>query len=135
MKSIKVITSLFNKTKENKTSHDIGKESEEYAVKYLCQQGLVLLDTNVHCRQGEIDIIMLDGDVYVFIEVKYRKNTAYGGAINAISVAKQKKIKHSIAFYLHNLGLNEYNTPCRIDVIALEGKLDKPIISWLKNAF
>jgi len=135
LKSIKQISSLFTNNKDNNTSHSIGQKSEAYAVKYLCQQGLVLIDTNVHSRQGEIDIIMLDGDTYVFIEVKYRKCSSYGGAIHAISASKQKKIKHSIAFYLHKAGLNAYNTPCRIDVIALEGKLDKPTISWLKNAF
>jgi putative endonuclease len=135
LKSIKSITSLFQHSRKHNTSHEIGKTSEAYAVEYLRQQGLTLIDTNFHSKQGEIDIIMLDGNTYVFIEVKYRKSTAFGGAINAISESKQKKIKHSITFYLHKAGLNEYNTPCRIDVIALEGKLEHPKISWLKNAF
>lgn len=135
MKSINLLKSLFKSTKNLTTSHSIGQITEAYAVNYLCLQGLTLVATNVHCRQGEIDIIMLDGDTYVFIEVKYRRNTTFGGAISAVSATKQKKIKHSIAFYLHNAGLNEYNTSCRIDVIALEGDLEKPSVTWLKNAF
>lgn len=136
----KKITSLFKGDKVNKadiknTSNDIGNISEQYAVDYLCKQGLNLLETNVHCRQGEIDIVMLDGNTYVFVEVKYRKNNAFGGAIHAVSTSKQNKIKHSITFYLHKAELNEYNTSCRIDVIALEGDLQNPTVTWLKNAF
>ena len=117
------------------TSHEIGKITEAFAASYLSKQGLVLIAQNEHSRQGEIDLIMRDNDTYVFCEVKYRKSTGFGGAISAISAAKQKKIKQSITFYLHKMGLNEYNTPCRIDVITLEGDINNPEITWLKNAF
>lgn len=99
------------------------------------QQGLIFVDKNVHCRQGEIDLIMKDQQTYVFVEVKFRKNNNYGGAISAISKTKQDKIKHCVAFFLHKAKLNEYNTPCRFDVIALEGDINQPKVTWLKNAF
>ncbi len=78
---------------------------------------------------------MREGDTFVFVEVKYRKSTRFGGAIAAISATKQKKVKHCVTFYLQQAGLNEYNTPCRIDVIALEGDINQPVVTWLKNAF
>ncbi|KGJ91227.1 YraN family protein [Colwellia psychrerythraea] len=117
------------------TCTDIGKITEQLAEQYLTKQGLNLIDKNYHCRQGEVDLIMLDGDTYVFIEVKYRKNKAFGGAIAAIPASKQQKVKHCVTFYLHQVGLNEYNTPCRIDVVALEGDIANPQVTWLKNAF
>lgn len=117
------------------TSKNKGAITEAFAKQYLIQQGLVYVDNNVHCRQGEIDLIMKDNQTFVFVEVKYRKNNHFGGAISAISATKQKKIKHCVAFFLHNLNLNEYNTPCRFDVIALEGDINKPEVTWLKNAF
>nr|WP_274620634.1 YraN family protein [Colwellia maritima] len=98
-------------------------------------QGLVFIDKNIHCRQGEIDLIMKDKQTFVFVEVKFRKNNQFGGAIAAVSQAKQNKIKHCVAFFLHQAKLNEYNTPCRFDVIALEGDINNPQITWLKNAF
>ncbi|WP_246046947.1 YraN family protein [Colwellia ponticola] len=119
----------------NTTSTDKGQVSEQYAQQYLVDQGLVLIEKNFHSRQGEVDLIMLDGDTYVFIEVKYRKNLMFGGAIAAIPLSKQKRIRHSISFYLHQTGLNEYNTPCRIDVVALVGDINQPQVTWLKNAF
>ncbi|GAW94544.1 MULTISPECIES: YraN family protein [Colwellia] len=128
---------LWNKraTRQNDTGTDKGKISEQFAQQFLVEQGLSLIDKNYHCRQGEVDLIMLDGDTYVFIEVKYRKSKAFGGALAAIPSSKQQKVKHCVTFYLHQAGLNEYNTPCRIDVVALEGDINNPQVTWLKNAF
>lgn len=112
-----------------------GQATESFAQHYLMQQGLVLIDKNVHCRQGEVDLIMKDQQTYVFVEVKFRKNNNFGGAISAIPKSKQDKIKHCVAFFLHKANLNEYNTPCRFDVIALEGDINQPKVTWLKNAF
>jgi putative endonuclease len=118
-----------------KTSRDKGISTEEFAKQYLKQQGLTFIDKNVHCRQGEIDLVMKDDQTLVFVEVKYRKNNHFGGAISAISQSKQQKIKHCVAFYLHKANLNEYNTLCRFDVIALDGDINQPQVTWLKNAF
>jgi len=124
-----------NASAKDTTSSDKGQITESYAEQYLSKQGLTLIERNFHSRQGEIDLIMLDGDTYVFIEVKYRKNKEFGGAIAAVSASKQKKVKHCVTFYLHQNGLNEYNTPCRVDVVALEGDIAQPDVTWLKNAF
>lgn len=126
---------LFNFQPKKQTTREQGSSTEALAAQYLISQGLTLIDKNIHCRQGEIDIIMKEGDTYVFVEVKYRKNNNFGGAIAAIPYSKQQKIKHCITFYLHKVGLNEYNTPCRCDVIALTGDIHQPEINWLKNAF
>jgi putative endonuclease len=120
---------------KNQTTRNVGKETENFAKEYLIQQGLSFIDENVHCRQGEIDLVMKDEDTFVFVEVKYRKNKHFGGAVSAVTFSKQNKIKHCVAFFLHKANLNEYNTPCRFDVIALEGDISQPEITWLKNAF
>lgn len=112
-----------------------GKFTEQFAKQYLQQNNLQCITENMHCRQGEIDLIMQDGETLVFVEVKYRKNNHFGGALAAVSASKQKKIKHSAAFYLHKMNLNEYNTPCRFDIVALEGDINQPHVTWLKNAF
>lgn len=124
-----------NSPSSAKSTTDKGKETEHIAQQYLCAQGLEFVAANFHSRQGEIDLIMKDSNTYVFVEVKYRKNSNFGGAIASVTKSKQIKIKHSITFYLQQSGLNEYNTPCRIDVVSLEGDIHKPQITWLKNAF
>nr|WP_085284952.1 YraN family protein [Colwellia chukchiensis] len=113
----------------------MGKNSEQLASQYLQQHGLSLQSCNFQNRAGEIDLIMTQGTTWVFVEVKYRKNNHFGGAIAAVSLKKQQKIKQCAAFYLQQMGLNEYNTPCRFDVVAMQGDINAPVITWLKNAF
>ncbi len=107
---------------------------EAQALKYLKQQQLTFIQANFHGRLGEIDLIMKEGNTIVFVEVKYRKNKRFGGAISAIGIAKQEKIRKTAAFFLQQQGLNAYNTACRFDIVAIEGG-NIPEIIWLKNAF
>ena len=117
------------------TTRETGDITEKVAAKYLVEQGLIIQEKNLYSRMGEIDIIMKDGNTFVFIEVKYRASALFGGAISAISDKKQQKIRKTAAFYLQQCGLNEYNTSCRFDVIALQGNINNLDITWLKNAF
>ena len=123
---------LFNPFKTTKATGDY---TENIAANYLKTQGLTELARNFHCKMGEIDLIMQSEQTLVFVEVKYRKNNNFGGALAAVSAAKQKKLQKSANFYLQKQQLNAYNTPCRFDVVAIEGSLASPQITWLKNAF
>lgn len=120
---------------EHITTFTKGQTSEAFAIEYLIRNKLKFVTKNFHSRQGEIDIVMLDGQTYIFVEVKYRKNNNFGGAISAVSYNKIQKIRKCATFYLHQHDLNEYNTQCRFDIIALEGDINNPQITWLKNAF
>jgi putative endonuclease len=122
---------LWNKA----NSREIGKFTEDIAAKYLQQQGLREVTRNFYCRLGEIDLIMIDKQTLVFIEVKYRKNANFGGALASISISKQRKLQKTATFYLQQQRLNAYNTLCRFDVVALEGNMNNATINWLKNAF
>ncbi|CAM2779604.1 YraN family protein [Moritella viscosa] len=121
-----------------------GEYFEGIAADFLQRQGLIILARNFACRQGEIDLICQHGassDVksttalptLVFVEVKYRQYTHYGGAISAIPVTKQRKLRYTAQYYMVRNGINENYTPCRFDVIAIEGSSDN--IQWITNAF
>jgi putative endonuclease len=117
------------------TTRQTGCLTENIAATYLKNHGLIELGRNFNCRVGEIDLIMKDHNTLVFIEVKYRKNNHFGGALAAISKSKQIKLQKAANFYLQKQQLNAYNTACRFDVVALEGDLSNAEIVWLKNAF
>ena len=116
-------------------TRDRGRQTEQLAADYLLGQGLILIGKNFSAKTGEIDLLMQEHEVLVFIEVKYRKHAAFGGALAAVPAAKQKKIRQTAEFYLQQAGLNAYNTPCRFDVVTLQGNIERPQITWLKNAF
>ena len=69
-------------------SNSKGVIAEKKALTYLLEQGLTLVHQNYYCRFGEIDLIMLEQETLVFIEVRYRKNSDFGGALASINQSK-----------------------------------------------
>ncbi len=111
----------------------LGNRAEKLAHKYLRKQGLTSLAQNYHCRYGEIDLVMRDNDYLVFVEVRYRKNQNYGGAIESVDRFKQAKLRRSAESYL--LKSKNHDCPCRFDILCITGNLNKPELDWIKNAF
>ena len=107
-----------------------GVKSENLALAYLQAQGLSLICQNYYCRFGEIDLIMQDQDTLVFVEVRYRKNNDFGGALASITKQKQNKIIKTAKHYLAQLENEPY---CRFDAIAISQQSTIP--QWIQNAF
>ncbi|UCX03343.1 YraN family protein [Shewanella glacialimarina] len=105
-----------------------GELAEQHAREYLQQQGLTFVTANVRYKFGEIDLIMKQQQTLVFVEVKYRKTQAFGGAINALSAKQINRIRLSANAYLQQQGINP---PCRFDVIAINNTQ----ISWIQGCF
>lgn len=98
----------------------IGKEKEILACDFLKRKGFEILDVNYWCRYSEIDIVAKDGESLVFVEVKYRKNTEYGGSSYAVSFKKMKSICQCARYYIYKENVQP-DTPMRFDVIAIDG--------------
>lgn len=95
----------------------IGKIGEEIATQYLIKKGLVIVERNFRCRQGEIDIICKQKKELIFVEVKTRTNMKYGEPIEAVNKTKRKHMNRAIEFYLYSKKLT--NEQVRIDVIEV----------------
>lgn len=108
-----------------------GAQAELLAAEYLRQQGLRLVAQNYRGRFGEIDLIMQDGDALVFIEVRLRCNTDYGGAAGSIDWHKQHRLIRTAQHYLTKLG---HLPPCRFDVVLMDDAQGCHV-EWIKNAF
>jgi len=115
------------------TTRNIGSHFEQRAKAYLQSQGMVPICGNYRCRFGELDLIMADGDILVFIEVKYRQRTDYGGAAAAVDRRKQHRLIRTACSYLESRGKSLHSTACRFDVLAIEQGGER--INWIKNAF
>lgn len=110
----------------------IGFAAEEEARLYLCKQGLTWVASNYRSRLGEIDLIMQDRDAIVFVEVRARASSAFGGALASVTPQKIKKLLKTASLYLLSHKLTN-NRPVRFDVVSIDGR--PPTISWIKNAF
>ena len=68
-----------------------------------------------------------DGATLVFVEVRLRSSSAFGGARASITAAKRRRLKFAAGLFLSGLGREP---PCRFDAILLDG-LDISRIEWL----
>lgn len=127
--------SAGNKEK-NKTS--LGNKGERAAEQFLKKQGLYLIERNYRCQRGELDLIMQDEKYCVFVEVRLRKNAAFGSPAETITHSKQQKLIAAAQHYLLAKGLSD-KALCRFDVVSITGNLkhteSNAQIEWHKNAF
>ena len=72
---------------------ELGRRGEDEAVRYLEQRGLVVLSRNWRCRDGELDVVAVDGDRLVVVEVKTRSGTRFGEPAEAVTARKIARIR------------------------------------------
>lgn len=112
---------------QNKRS--VGSMYEKLAGAYLEKEGYEILEYNMRCRAGEVDIVARDGAYLVFVEVKYRANLECGNPLEAISVTKQRTLSKCALSYLKKHRM--WDVPVRFDVVGILGEE----ITLIQNAF
>lgn len=114
--------------------HTLGRRGEDMAVKYLQQTGLVVLDRNWRCREGELDLVLTDGTRLVVCEVKTRAGTGFGLPADAVDATKAKRIRR-----LTNIWLAHFRVPwceLRFDIVSIIWPPgERPRIHHIKGAF
>jgi putative endonuclease len=109
-----------------------GQHAETIALHFLQKKRLRCITQNYQIKGGELDLIMMDKTTLVFVEVRYRKNNDFGGAVTSITPKKRRRLQHTAQYFLSTHPKYADND-CRFDVIALTGTLDSPTVEWLKN--
>lgn len=116
------------------SSRELGMLGEEMALSFLSRLGYRLWERNFRCRFGEVDLIMQDGEILVFIEVKARRSTLYGVPQEAVGPVKQARIRRLAEYYLLCKGKEDLQP--RFDVIAVMfNKSGNYTIHHFKDAF
>ena len=114
----------------------LGQWGEEQVAEKLRQEGWIIAARNFRCRMGELDIVAENGEFLAFVEVKLRKNDAFGSACEAVTPAKQRKLRAAAQFYLigHPTALQP-----RFDVAEVYASqgvhTETPDIYYIENAF
>ncbi len=108
-----------------------GVRAEAVAAAFLERQGLSVVERNYRCRQGEIDLVLRDGETLVFAEVRLRTHGRFGGAAESIDARKRGRLLLAARHYLAAL---DRLPPCRFDAVLLDG-LAEERVEWVKNAF
>ena len=96
----------------------VGAYGERLASPHLEEQGLVVLARNWRCADGEIDLILADGDDVVFCEVKTRRSHRFGTPAEAIRPAKVRRLRRLAARWLAESPVHPRGI--RFDVVAVQ---------------
>jgi putative endonuclease len=80
----------------------LGRRGEEAAAQWYSGAGYTVVDRNWRCSAGEIDLVALEpgGSVVVICEVKTRSSTSFGSPAEAVTVAKQRRLRRLAALWL-----------------------------------
>jgi putative endonuclease len=111
-----------------------GSGIEAAARDFLLGQGLRAVAANASYRFGELDLVMLDRDILVFVEVRYRRDARFGGGAASVDAGKRRKlVKAAQAFLAAHRRFAD--APCRFDVVDASGDPASPAFDWLRDAF
>ena len=111
----------------------VGAHAEQFACQFLKSKGLRLLLRNFRRRGGEIDLIMCDDDILVFVEVRYRASDHYIQPERTVDIYKQRRlIRTASLFVARNPQYAE--ATMRFDIIAVVDS-STPTCEWLRDAF
>ncbi|MCZ2859871.1 YraN family protein [Blastococcus sp. VKM Ac-2987] len=113
---------------------DLGARGERIAVAFLTDTGLRVLDRNWRCREGELDVVARDRDALVFCEVKTRRGTGYGHPVEAVTPAKQRRLRVLAQRWL--AAHDEHAPEVRFDVVGVLVRPERPaLVTHLRAAF
>ena len=70
----------------------LGAYGEAVAARHLAEQGMAVLDRNWRCDEGELDLVLRDGDALVVCEVKTRTSLEHGSPHEAVTPEKLSRL-------------------------------------------
>lgn len=98
---------------------ELGTNAEDRAVEHLLGHGYRIVERNYKTKLGELDIVARDGAALVFVEVRSRRSSQFGSALEAVGWRKQRQVSRVATQYL------AWRRPrfdvARFDVVAITG--------------
>lgn len=98
------------------SKQQLGAAGEHRARLHLESKGYEFVTRNFRTRAGEIDLVMRDGAVLVFVEVKTRRARHQGYPEEAVTWFKLRHTVQAAEAYCSGIA---HRGPWRIDVVAL----------------
>ncbi len=127
-------------SKRAKHDRAFGQWGEDTACRHLEQLGWRIVERNWRCDLGELDIVALEpaptGDVLVFVEVKARAGTGFGRPLEAITWAKQRRLRELASRWLtvhDHRALDSRFDSIRIDAVGVLRAPDGPVVEHVRN--
>jgi putative endonuclease len=95
----------------------LGAYGEDVALRHLTELGMVVLERNWTCPDGEVDLVLRDGDVLVICEVKTRGTAGCGTPHEALTADKVARLRRLAARWVSERGVRPREI--RLDFVAV----------------
>lgn len=95
----------------------LGAYGERVAATHLAEAGLELLDRNWRCSEGELDLVLREGDTLVVCEVKTRTGESGAAPHEAVTPAKLERLQRLAERWQVERGVRAPEV--RIDLVAV----------------
>jgi len=95
----------------------VGAYGERIAARHLQDQGFVVLSRNWRCADGELDLVLRDGEEVVFCEVKTRRGTRFGTPSEAVDHRKVRRLRQLAVRWMAETGVRPHGI--RFDVVEV----------------
>ncbi len=95
---------------------ELGRWGEDLAASFLELKGYRICDRNLWAGRFEIDLVARDGPLVVFVEVKTRRGSKYGSAVEAVTREKLARVRRAALSSGHLRRADQI----RFDVIAID---------------
>jgi putative endonuclease len=92
------------------------------------------VERNFRARGGEIDIVGRQGDILVFVEVRYREEEEFGAPEETVGFPKRRKVAAAAREYIGNIPPASWRE-ARFDVVAIVGAGPSAVIRHYPAAF
>lgn len=98
-----------------------GRSGEHLAERWYRSQGYEVLERNWRRQEGEVDLIVARGRTVAFCEVKLRTSDRFGAGSEAVSDAKQRRIRRLASRWLAEVGPapGRARSELRFDVVSI----------------
>ena len=95
----------------------LGDYGERVAARRLTERGMVVLDRNWRCDEGELDLVLRDGPALVGCEVKTRTSLSHGSPHEAVTDAKLARLQRLLQRWMREHDVHPDET--RVDLVAV----------------
>jgi putative endonuclease len=101
----------------------LGARGEDRAADWYRAAGYDVVARNWRCAEGELDLVVGRPGELVFCEVKTRSSDRFGAPAEAVTIAKQRRLRTLAARFLadQSLDAGTAGRNVRFDVVAVSG--------------
>jgi putative endonuclease len=118
------------------SARELGIRAEAAVVRYLKDEGLAIVATNLRMGRLELDVVAREGDVIVVVEVRARRSAAWTTGFGSLDFKKRLRIRRAAERLWQRRYKNDPSVArLRIDAASVTFDGDTPTIEYAKAAF